>query len=350
MIYKRREVPITTKVYRLGLFLCVLSACAPLGPQPGPALTASASSAPPTGTPLAGETPTLPPTPSNCSDSALFVADVTVADNTNLQPGQAFRKTWRLRNTGGCAWNPDYSLVFSGGERMGSPGQVALTETAPGATLDLSVDLVAPANDGAFTGLYEIHNPAGKAIPIGLTTILWVKITVGNVAPPQAGIPVATATALVTGPGLPVPTLPAAARPKGRCKPEPNGAYAAQVLTLINGARVAAGLPGLSVNSALNASAQAHSDDMACHNLLSHTGSDGSSIYARIVAAGYTPSNWGEIIFASGSAQQAFDWWMNDKPHRDVILDPKLDDFGAGFSYLAGSEYGSYYTVDFGKP
>ena len=89
---------------------------------------------------------------------------------------------------------------------------------------------------------------------------------------------------------------------------------------------------------------------MACHNLLSHTGSNGSSIYDRIVAAGYSPAYWEEIIFGSGFPQQAFDWWMKDPPHRDGILDPKVTDFGAGFSYWAGSEYGSYYTVDFGRP
>jgi uncharacterized protein YkwD len=221
-----------------------------------------------------------------------------------------------------------------------------LAVTPPNATLELSVDLVAPPADGAFTGLYEIRNPAGQAIPIGLTNIMWVKIIVGDGVVVQATVPGATVTALIAAANLPIPT----AHPKGRCKPEPNGVYAAQVLTLINAARTAAGLPGLSVNARLSASAQAHSDDMACHNLLSHTGSDGSSIYARIAAAGYSPSYWGEIIFASGSAQQAFDWWMNDKPHRDAILDPNVDDFGAGFSYLAGSEYGSYYTVDFGKP
>ena len=329
--------------------IMLIGACAP---QPAPTATALPA---PTQTLSADPSETPSPAPSasptvqpGCSDSALFVADVTIDDGTNLQPGQAFTKTWQLRNTGSCTWNPDYTLVFSGGDRMASPATVSLDATPPNGSLNLSVGLVAPSSDGAFTGLYEIHNPQGQAIPIGLTKSMWVKITVGNVAVlPQPTLPVVTVT---VGAHTPYPTSAPTAHPKGPCRPEQNANYTSQILALINTARTQAGVQRLSFNAQLSASAQAHSDDMACHNLLSHTGSDGSSIYARIVAAGYSPAYWEEIIFGSGFPQQAFDWWMKDPPHRDGILDPKVTDFGAGFSYWAGSEYGSYYTVDFGRP
>ena len=58
---------------------------------------------------------------------------------------------------------------------------------------------------------------------------------------------------------------------------------------------------------------------------------------------------WEEIIFGNGFPQQAFNWWMNDPPHREGILDRKVTDFGAGFSHWDGSQYGNYYTVDFGS-
>ncbi len=304
----------------------------------------------PTETPTPAKTsPTPDPPPqTSCADNALFIADVTIADNTRLQPGQSFTKTWQLRNTGTCVWNAGYALVFSGGDKMNSPASVALAETAPGASLDLSVTLSAPTADGFYTGLYEIHNPQGQAIPIGLTKIMWVKVAVGNVAVAQATTPLTPAAATATA--GPQPTGGPTSRPKGHCKPEQYGVYTTQLLALINSARIQAGLRTLSVNNALAAAAQGHSDDMACHSLLSHSGSDGSSIYERMVAAGYSPSNWGEIIFGSGSAQQAFDWWMNDKPHREAILDPNVDDFGAGYSYVADSEYGGYFSVDFGNP
>ncbi len=31
-----------------------------------------------------------------------------------------------------------------------------------------------------------------------------------------------------------------------------------------------------------------------------------------------------------------------------MIIDPNMAHFGAGYSYLAGSDYGGYFTVDFG--
>ncbi len=290
----------------------------------------------------ANVTAPLSPSPSasaraNCVDSAVFLADLTISDNTKLKAGEPFTKTWQLRNTGNCAWDAGYSLVFTGGNRMDSPKTVPLTDTAPNATLDLSVDLKAPASDGVFIGLYEIHNPQGKAIPIGLTKSMWVKIRVGDVIVVQ---PTETAAG-----GGPKPTGNPTTRPDGPCNPEQ---YATELVTLINAARASAGLRGLDVNAKLTAAAQGHSDDMACHNFFSHTGSNGSSIQDRIVAAGYSPSDWGEIIYAGGSAQQAFDWWMNDPPHRDIILDPNMKHVGAGYTYVAGSEYGGYFTVDFG--
>ena len=33
-----------------------------------------------------------------CTDRAQFLADVTVPDGTRFDPGQAFTKTWKLRN------------------------------------------------------------------------------------------------------------------------------------------------------------------------------------------------------------------------------------------------------------
>lgn len=330
-------------------FLLLLTACTP-------AVTIS----PPTATPTSGETSTpqpsatltataLPPSPSpapspsatpraNCVERALFVADVTVSDNTRIQAGQPFTKTWQMLNAGTCSWNSDYTLVFIGGNRMSSPATVPLAETAPNATLNLSVDLKAPASDGVFTGLYEIHNPQGKAIPIGLTKSMWVKIMVGNV------IVVEEATE-TTIPGQPAPTSNPTNPAKGPCKPQQSGTG---LIDLINSARQAAGLRPLRENAQLTAAAQDHSNDMACHNLFSHTGSDGSSIQDRIVASGYGASDWGEIIYAGGSAQQAFDWWMNDPTHHDMILNPNMKDVGAGYTYVAGSEYGGYFTVDFG--
>ncbi|MGC1378882.1 MAG: cupin domain-containing protein [Anaerolineales bacterium] len=54
----------------------------------------------------------------NCADSAVFLADVTISDNTKLKADQPFTKIWQLRNIGTCAWDAGYTLVFTGGIRQ----------------------------------------------------------------------------------------------------------------------------------------------------------------------------------------------------------------------------------------
>ena len=48
----------------------------------------------------------LPPVNEACVDKPVFVADVTIPDNTVIAPGTTFTKTWRVRNDGNCTWGP----------------------------------------------------------------------------------------------------------------------------------------------------------------------------------------------------------------------------------------------------
>jgi uncharacterized protein YkwD len=142
-----------------------------------------------------------------------------------------------------------------------------------------------------------------------------------------------------------VPTATRTKTPSG-CTLTYNGAYEQQLITLINNERATAGLAPLTANGALETSAGLHSEDMAVNHFMSHTGSDGSTFWERAVRAGYTGRWGGEIIYGGGgnsSPQTAVTWWMNDEPHRAMILGD-LDDFGAGYATCSGG----YFTVDFG--
>ena len=55
-----------------------------------------------------------------------FVKDVTIPDGTQLSAGEVFTKTWRLQNRGTCTWTPDYMLVYTSGDQMGSTTAVRL--------------------------------------------------------------------------------------------------------------------------------------------------------------------------------------------------------------------------------
>lgn len=313
--------------------MLALTACAPAALPVTPTLPPSPTPRPsPT---LAPAAPAIPPTPTpqtGCTSSALFVTDVTVLDMSSLGAGEAFTKTWRLKNTGTCTWNQSYHLVFAGGDRMQAPASTPLAETAPGGTLDLSVDMFAPALDGIYTGLFELRDPAGDIVPVGTVESIWVKIVVGTVLP------------------TPVPGAASISGTAAPCKPVRDSALTAELFFLINQARADAKLPALTLDSRLTAAAQAHSEDMACNNFRSHTGSNGSSISMRVANQGYAGSCVLETIYSGGGAQSAFNWWMNDQLHRDALLDPNLAEVGIGHAYTSTSLYGDYIAVDLASP
>ena len=115
-----------------------------------------------------------------CLD-ARFLADVTVPDNTQMDQGEAFEKTWQVENTGSCAWSEDTVLAFVGGDQMGAPEAVEVFGLEPGGKVDISVPMEAPAEDGSYTGEWQLRS--GDTLFGGQ---LWVKIVVGE---PQQAAP-----------------------------------------------------------------------------------------------------------------------------------------------------------------
>jgi hypothetical protein len=93
---------------------------------------------------------------SDCTLNATFVTDITVPDDTRIEPGQAFTKTWRIRNTGTCEWGVGYRLIFGEGDHMGGPDSVGIPETGPGESADVSVELIAPPDEGQYRGYWQI--------------------------------------------------------------------------------------------------------------------------------------------------------------------------------------------------
>ena len=113
-------------------------------------------------TPVASATVTPAPT-SSLADQAVYVSDVTIPDGTDLEPGEEFVKTWRIKNAGTTTWTISYSLVFISGDKMGDVTSVALKgNVAPNETVDISVDLVAPSKTGKFRGYWKMLNAAGQ--------------------------------------------------------------------------------------------------------------------------------------------------------------------------------------------
>ena len=115
--------------------------------------------------------------------------------------------------------------------------------------------------------------------------------------------------------------------------------------------------PQLTYNPLLTLAAYRHSEDMAQHGILSHSGSDGSTIPDRFRAVGYHFSTWAEnITWYAPTPEQAVDDWFNETPpndgHRRNILGCTLREIGVGFYYDAHDTAGAhfYWTEDFASP
>ena len=155
-----------------------------------PATTEAATTAPVAT--VVTETPGTPPSPTvdpsiptntaDCTNSALFVTDVTIPDNTNMVGGTKFTKTWRISNNGTCVWGPTYTLHHYSDESLGLLSSVPLGLTYPGQTLDISVDLTAPNTTGTHRGNYVIENPQGLIMKIADDSRLWVIVNVTSVS------------------------------------------------------------------------------------------------------------------------------------------------------------------------
>jgi hypothetical protein len=285
--------------------------------QPGLTLpTPIPPTASPTSDPL---TPSATPT---CRDSAIFVEDVTYPDNTRLTAGEKFTKTWKLQNTGNCKWT-DFNVVFVSGDRMEAPDSVHVPETDVSSTVEVSVDLVAPSDDGAYAGNFELRDADGKSIPLGTEPTFWVKIVVGEEMPS------------------------ASEQTIGNCTYTENPEYVQTLMDLINKARAEVGRAALTVSADLTEAARRHSLDMACNNFMKHSGSDGSWTGDRVTDSGYANPYYLEIL-AIGLPQDAMNQWRLEKADWSAVLNSRVTEIGVGYVFSKFSAYGGYWTIVMG--
>jgi hypothetical protein len=134
----------------------------------------------PTETPIP-DTPTPTETPIPCN-SARFISDITIPDGTEFEPGESFTKTWSLKNIGSCSWTSGYDIIFFGGDSLGAPSSVQITNGTinTGQTVQVSVNLTAPSSPGTYRGNWQLRDPSDVIFGIENSTsgFFWVEIVV----------------------------------------------------------------------------------------------------------------------------------------------------------------------------
>jgi hypothetical protein len=134
--------------------------------------------------------------------SAAYVSDVTYTDGTEIAPGESFVKTWELKNTGTCAWDEDFLLTFYSGDDMDGEDTEIGTYISSGDTVDVSVILISPDDDGTYTGYWMLADTSGNVFG----ERFYVQIAVSSDL--STSTPTATSTSEATSTSTPtsVPT------------------------------------------------------------------------------------------------------------------------------------------------
>ncbi|MCX6055623.1 MAG: NBR1-Ig-like domain-containing protein [Chloroflexi bacterium] len=154
-----------------------------------PIATQNPTLAAPTVAPL----PTATALPTYSISSA--VVDVTYPDNTVVKSGTTFKKTWRLTNSGTGTWNSNFKLVFINGDAMSGPASKAIGQAvSPGQSVDVSVDLTAPATIKTYQGNWMLQTDSGVNFGIGTNanSAFWVKVKVEQIFAVTNAVPAVT--------------------------------------------------------------------------------------------------------------------------------------------------------------
>jgi uncharacterized protein YkwD len=152
----------------------------------------------------------------------------------------------------------------------------------------------------------------------------------------------------------------ALAQPFTPPSPGNSAAIARRVLELTNQARsrpqrcgstVFAAAPALSLDATLGRAALGHSEDMAAHNYMDHTGRDGSSPADRVTRVGYRWRSVGENL-AKGvmTPEDAVAGWLQSPHHCANLMTPQFTQMGLAFAVNASTDAGVYWTQLFGTP
>ena len=163
----------------------------------------SISTAPPlipTATNVPPAQPSATTGPVACTNNYQFIADVTIPDGQIVSAGGSFVKTWRVKNVGTCTWDSAYTIVFVAGEQMGAPSPALIPQAAPGATIDISLSMVAPASAGGHSSGWRLRASNGAQFGPTLTAV----ITVPGPPPPPGATPTHTPTVVPGCTGTPV--------------------------------------------------------------------------------------------------------------------------------------------------
>ncbi|MEU8873249.1 CAP domain-containing protein [Streptomyces javensis] len=166
----------------------------------------------------------------------------------------------------------------------------------------------------------------------------------GTAAPASPASASPASAPLAPGPPMPlVPPAPVSAA-------APTDGASRQALDAVNAARTRAGAAPVALDGRLTAAAEAHARAMAAHGALALESPDGTSLFHRIAAHGYTPLTIAEHIVSGPRTPREFvDYCLEGAERRGPFHDPALVHLGIGRAN-GPTTGGVYWTAIWARP
>lgn len=120
---------------------------------------------------------------------------------------------------------------------------------------------------------------------------------------------------------------------------------------MVNRYRAEKGLQPVSLNPKLTEAARQHAKDLARHDRISHTGSDGSNPWKRVARTGYEAKLAAENVGAGQrSLAEVFRNWRDSPGHDRNLLLSDATQMGIALERAPETRYGTFWTLVLGTP
>jgi hypothetical protein len=120
-------------------------------------------------------------------NDAVFLEDLTVPDQSVVDPGVELDKRWSVQNSGSCDWGPGYQLFHVSNDAFSTTDEIALFPASAGSTAVWQVQLVAPPAPGEHISIWQARSPDGALF--GEQVYLWVVVATPMPSPTSRGTP-----------------------------------------------------------------------------------------------------------------------------------------------------------------
>jgi hypothetical protein len=120
-------------------------------------------------------------------NDAIFLEDLTIPDQTIVDPGENLDKRWSVQNSGSCDWGSGYRLLHVSNDAFRTPDEIALFPASAGYLAVWQIQLGAPFEPGEHISIWQARSPEG--LLFGEQVYLWVVVATPTPAPTSRGTP-----------------------------------------------------------------------------------------------------------------------------------------------------------------